>query len=1237
MKKGRRLLAAILTMAMTVNAFPCVAFAKDYENYEIGLCEHHVEHTEECGYVEDIQGQPYQHEHAVECYSDGVLPEDGIAKEADTCTHEHDENCGYQEVISGSPCEFVCEECIENEFEDDEIDALSEDISLFSEEDKVTFDGHTYEFIRQNTTWANADQYCKDQGGHLLTITSQEEQDFITQLLYSIYQQSNTRGGSWLALIRENGVSRWTTGEEFDYTHWRPGEPNGGNTGIGYGIVNRDGYWNDGGSTWSDGIGFICEWDTSIPNFNIKLSEEAKQIIPGEEFELSVTLYDGDAVIDSTTPIPEGITALSTNPEVAVVELSEGLGTWVNGTLMLMVRGVSVGTTVIEVTLPDGGSTASCIVNVESQLAGYETKIGIFSHYDLISNMIYVDGNGYFVDTNQCTPNTAELSGKKVFFLLDNKKVINIDTLDKVSNKLEITQLSQLPAVTTYSYRNGTFTYKTFVKRIVLSNILQYENGDFSEYYDIDKIAAASDVKPITIESVYWSGGEKGLRFENLDIENETIEVRKYKEISLTATIEEDYVPVRAEETIFGDLIIESSDKIEPATFRFSVNVKTVGNPNPTDPDIPPTEQDKQLTKWERDFLGELYKAEDIAVTVNNSQNNLSKYFSKSTIEDIGRLVTYWIAVLDSDIAKKNKDISPYLKVNCKMTEGSREGHSATLLLHYNSTIDWFFAKINNTQFTLIDNRTGSVLVENGLFSFSVNSSASKFANGLQGYLKVKNGEEWKNFCKKLGTNAIKEMVGDMATISGEGYLNSMLEILKDIETIAEAARSFGGYAGKASAILKNPIEASMSSAKEFNDIGAKYVSVKCPVDVYIYNPQGQLCGAIENDKITLDTLEVFINVIGTEKTVWLNDDYSIKLVATGKGTMNYSIKEYSKGLDNRTVLFNDVPLNIGIIYEGNIPKELNIDAPRYALTSNKGDIVYADKDIKVDGNESNGDVNSNSSKPSKKSIQIEDTENGTVISDRSKASKGTTVTITATPDAGYALKDMVITDSKGNELDYTNKGDGKFTFKMPVSKVTVDAIFEKIAEEKPEVSDNPFEDVTKKDWFYGAVLNAFEKKLMNGTSENTFSPLDATTRGMVATILYNLEGKPEPEGVAPFLDVTSNMYYAKAIAWASENGIVGGYDAQSFGPDDNVTREQLAAMLYRYAKWKGCDMSVKGDLNHFTDQAKISDYARDAVAWAVGEGIIRGDDMSKMNPQNFASRAEMASVFTRFNEKITK
>ncbi|MCD8390242.1 MAG: S-layer homology domain-containing protein, partial [Firmicutes bacterium] len=159
----------------------------------------------------------------------------------------------------------------------------------------------------------------------------------------------------------------------------------------------------------------------------------------------------------------------------------------------------------------------------------------------------------------------------------------------------------------------------------------------------------------------------------------------------------------------------------------------------------------------------------------------------------------------------------------------------------------------------------------------------------------------------------------------------------------------------------------------------------------------------------------------------------------------------------------------------------------------------------------------------------------------------------------------------------------------------------------------------------------ALENGLMTGTSSEDFEPNTATTRGMIVTILYRLEGEPIANSESEFTDVVSGAWYADAVAWAAENGIVRGYDNGKFGADDTITREQTAAILYRYAGYKGYDTSASGDITAYTDAADVSGYAVTAMQWAVGTGLITGKDNNTLSPQSGATRAETAAMLARF------
>ena len=190
-------------------------------------------------------------------------------------------------------------------------------------------------------------------------------------------------------------------------------------------------------------------------------------------------------------------------------------------------------------------------------------------------------------------------------------------------------------------------------------------------------------------------------------------------------------------------------------------------------------------------------------------------------------------------------------------------------------------------------------------------------------------------------------------------------------------------------------------------------------------------------------------------------------------------------------------------------------------------------------------------------------------------------------------------------------------------------------ADENPDIVVNPFTDVSEKDWFYNDAMFVYKNGLMLGTSKTLFSPHGTVTRGMMATILWRMEGSLAPKGENSFTDVEAGRWYADAITWAAENGIFAGYSMDKFGPDDPITREQLTAIFYRYADYKGYKLTVTGNLDKFEDADKITDYAKTVMQWAVGNGLIKGKAETLLDPQGTATRAEIAAMLHRFIEKV--
>lgn len=258
--------------------------------------------------------------------------------------------------------------------------------------------------------------------------------------------------------------------------------------------------------------------------------------------------------------------------------------------------------------------------------------------------------------------------------------------------------------------------------------------------------------------------------------------------------------------------------------------------------------------------------------------------------------------------------------------------------------------------------------------------------------------------------------------------------------------------------------------------------------------------------------------------------------------------------------------------------------------------------------------------------------EGGTVTAKKSYAEEGETFRFTVTPDEGWELDTLSVTDNRGTELDVKYEGDSVYSFKMPARRVEIQVSFREIPPESL-----PFTDIADNAWYADAVRYVYKHGLMAGTSATTFAPDVTTSRSMIATILWRMAGSPVVNYAMNFADVPQDQWYSEAIRWATSEGIVGGYGNGLFGTNDPITREQFAAMLYRFAQEQGYDVSIGENTNilSYTDVADLSEYAISAMQWAVGAGIINGTgDGSTLTPQGQATRAQAAVMLTRFCEE---
>ena len=363
-------------------------------------------------------------------------------------------------------------------------------------------------------------------------------------------------------------------------------------------------------------------------------------------------------------------------------------------------------------------------------------------------------------------------------------------------------------------------------------------------------------------------------------------------------------------------------------------------------------------------------------------------------------------------------------------------------------------------------------------------------------------------------------------------------------------------------------------------------------------------------------TVKVGDTVIGTATFNIVKATPSITISATpdtltGGGSVELTVSGVPTKGKLAVTCDNDITVNEKdgkYTYTAQLPNATKdyIFTAKYTGTDNYNDVEKSCKvSVTYKGSSHHSSSTSNT-------VSASTASNGKVSLDKSTAKKGDTVTVTVTPDAGYQLDKLTVTDAKGNTVDVTKKSDGKYTFTMPDNKVTITPTFSKIEDTKP--SKNGFDDVASSDWFADAVKYVSDKGLMSGTGSDKFAPSATTTRAMLMTVLARYAGEDTTGGAT---------WYEKSMEWAKAKGVSDGTN-----PNANITREQLVTMMYRYAGSPKAD----GKLDSFSDAASVSTYAADAMQWAVANGIVNGSN-GKLNPQNNATRAEVAAILMRFCE----
>lgn len=340
-------------------------------------------------------------------------------------------------------------------------------------------------------------------------------------------------------------------------------------------------------------------------------------------------------------------------------------------------------------------------------------------------------------------------------------------------------------------------------------------------------------------------------------------------------------------------------------------------------------------------------------------------------------------------------------------------------------------------------------------------------------------------------------------------------------------------------------------------------------------------------------------------------------------GTLADGISELWTGTDGKLTAMPDNPTRSGYTFNGWYDAATGGNKVDTSTVFTGGTTIYAQWSKK-----SSGTVTPTPPRPTeeKHSITISTDGKGQVTGPAS-AAEDDKVTLTVKPNADKELYDLKVTDEDGKAVTVTKVNDTTYTFTMPDGKVTIAATFG--CDGGDNCPSKAFTDLGDKQWYHDSIDYAVENGLLEGTSPTTMEPNATLIRAQLAQILYNIEDKPAVTGEIVFEDVPASEWFYSPVLWANQNEIINGTSATTFEPLEAITRQDLALMLYRYAG----EPAVTGDLDGFTDGDQVGDWAEEAMAWAVAEGIVQGDTPTTLNPTGTATRAEAAAMLQRFLE----
>ncbi|NMA49506.1 MAG: S-layer homology domain-containing protein, partial [Tissierellia bacterium] len=352
-------------------------------------------------------------------------------------------------------------------------------------------------------------------------------------------------------------------------------------------------------------------------------------------------------------------------------------------------------------------------------------------------------------------------------------------------------------------------------------------------------------------------------------------------------------------------------------------------------------------------------------------------------------------------------------------------------------------------------------------------------------------------------------------------------------------------------------------------------------------------------------------------------DTYKVTITGDADETTDYTIA----GADDLLALEGEVTLTITAVTDIRVNGSKVAEGSAKEIVVNKATTIIIDKYTASSG----GGGSSSSSTITTYTIKTSSGKGGIIDADKTVSVRsGRNVEFEIKADEGYEIEDVKVDGKSVGAVS-------SYEFKRVRADHTISATFKKIEVIEPEEDKkDDFIDVPADEWYYDPIMKATDKGWFSGTSETLFSPNVAMSRGMIVTVLWRMENEPV-SNVNSFADIMANNYYTTAVNWASEKGIVTGYGNDLFGPNDSITREQMASILYRYAQYKGYDTTQGGmAIREFLDYEDISEYALPPLAWGVNTGLMQGAN-NKLMPKDSATRAQVATILVRFSETIVK